>query len=68
MGAPTKFEIVAMISDRRVIATQSFEAIGTNQCDRSRDEENITHGIVLLLIKTTKSDIRSGMSSTKTLC
>jgi hypothetical protein len=57
-----------MKSDRKVIATQSFEEIGTNQRDRSRDEENITHWIVLLLIKTTKSDIRSGMSITKTLC
>ena len=41
--APTKFEIFAIKSDRRVIATQSFEEIGTNQRDRSRDEENIMH-------------------------
>ena len=62
MGSPTKFEIFAMKGDRRVVTTKSFEKVGTNQRDRPRDKENVTHRIVLLLIKITKFDIRSRMT------
>ena len=51
-----------MKGDRRVVTTQSFEEVGPNQRYRPRDEENITHRIVLLLIEITKFDIRSGMT------
>jgi hypothetical protein len=62
MSSPTKFEIFAMKGDRRVITTQCFEQVGANQRDRPGDEKNVTHRIVLLLIKITKFDIRSGMT------
>ncbi|CAB4802024.1 unannotated protein [freshwater metagenome] len=51
-----------MEGDRSVIATQRLEEVGTNQRDRTRDEKNVSHGIVLLLIKITTFDIRSGMT------
>jgi hypothetical protein len=62
MSSPAEFEIFAVKRNRCVVTTESFEKIGTNQCDCTGDKENIADGVVLLLIKIATFDVGRGMT------